>query len=61
VMERYGIDRHQAFAFLVRNSQRGNIKVRVLAQRVINDAPRRASHSQDALTDLSISSTIRDE
>ena len=34
-MERYGIDRHQAFAFLTRNSQTRNIKVRVLAQRII--------------------------
>jgi hypothetical protein len=36
LMERYGIDRHQAFAFLARNSQNRNIKVRVLAQRVID-------------------------
>ena len=35
LMERYGIDRHQAFAFLTRNSQTRNIKVRVLAQRII--------------------------
>lgn len=37
LMERYGIDRHQAFAFLARNSQDRNIKVRVLAQRVIDE------------------------
>ena len=36
VMERYGIDRHQAFAFLSRSSQNRNIKLRVLAQDVIN-------------------------
>lgn len=36
LMERYGIDRHQAFAFLSRNSQNRNIKLRVLAQDVIN-------------------------
>jgi ANTAR domain-containing protein/GAF domain-containing protein len=35
LMERYGIDRHQAFAFLVRISSTRNIKVRVLAQDVI--------------------------
>jgi ANTAR domain/GAF domain len=48
VMERYSIDRHQAFAFLVRNSQNKNIKLRVLAQRVIDgtfrDAP--SGHAQ---------------
>lgn len=37
LMERYGINRHQAFAFLTRNSQDRNIKVRVLAQHVIDD------------------------
>jgi GAF domain-containing protein len=36
LMERYSIDRHQAFAFLARNSQDRNIKVRVLAQGVID-------------------------
>jgi hypothetical protein len=36
LMERYGIDRRQAFAFLTRNSQNRNIKVRVLAQNVID-------------------------
>lgn len=36
VMERYGIDRNQAFAFLVRNSQTRNIKLRVLALHVID-------------------------
>jgi hypothetical protein len=36
VMERYGIDRHQAFAFLARNSQNENVKLRILAQRVID-------------------------
>jgi GAF domain-containing protein len=35
LMERYGIDRHRAFAFLSRNSQDRNIKVRVLAQQII--------------------------
>jgi GAF domain-containing protein len=36
LMERYGIDRHQAFGFLTRNSQTRNIKVRILAQQVID-------------------------
>jgi GAF domain-containing protein len=35
VMERYSIDRHRAFAFLTRNSQDRNIKVRVLANEII--------------------------
>jgi hypothetical protein len=36
LMERYSIDRHQAFAFLTRNSQHRNLKVRELAQHVID-------------------------
>ena len=36
LMERYAIDRRQAFAFLARNSQNRNIKVRVLAGSVID-------------------------
>ena len=36
IMERYSIDSHRAFAFLARNSQTRNIKVRVLAQRIID-------------------------
>ena len=36
VMERYDIDRNQAFSFLVRFSQRRNVKLRVLAQAVID-------------------------
>jgi hypothetical protein len=35
LMERYGIDRDQAFAFLVRNSNHRNVKIRVLAQEII--------------------------
>jgi GAF domain-containing protein len=35
VMERYGIDRERAFAFLVRNSNQRNIKLRHLAQEII--------------------------
>jgi GAF domain-containing protein len=36
LMERYRIDREQAFGFLARNSQTRNIKLRVLAQQVID-------------------------
>jgi hypothetical protein len=36
LMERYGIDRHKAFAFLSRTSNNRNIKLRVLAQEVIS-------------------------
>jgi len=43
VMERYRIDRHQAFAFLARNSQNENVKLRVLAQRVIDGTFRDAA------------------
>jgi hypothetical protein len=43
VMERYRIDRHQAFAFLARNSQNENVKLRILAQRVIDGTFQEAS------------------
>jgi GAF domain-containing protein len=36
LMERYDIDRNQAFAFLLRNSNDRNIKLRVLAQDVMD-------------------------
>lgn len=36
LMERYGIDRNQAFAFLVRSSSARNLKVRVVALSVID-------------------------
>lgn len=36
LMERYGIDRKQAFAFLVRTSNSRNVKLRALAQDVID-------------------------
>jgi GAF domain-containing protein len=36
LMERYSIDRDRAFGFLTRNSQHRNIKVRVLAQQIID-------------------------
>ena len=46
LMERYGIDRHQAFAFLARCSQNRNIKVRVLARQVI-DGTFRSTRKED--------------
>jgi hypothetical protein len=36
LMERYSIDRQRAFAFLTRNSQNRNLKVRVLATQIID-------------------------
>jgi GAF domain-containing protein len=44
VMERYGVDRDRAFAFLVRNSNDRNIKIRVLAQQVIAGAFQSTAH-----------------
>jgi GAF domain-containing protein len=38
VMERYGVDRDRAFAFLVRNSNDRNVKIRLLAQQIIAGA-----------------------
>jgi GAF domain-containing protein len=35
VMERFRIDEEQAFAFLVRTSQDGNVKLRAVAQRIV--------------------------
>lgn len=49
-MERYGIDRNRAFAFLVRNSNNRNVKLRELAQQVIDrtfdSTPEEDSRSQ---------------
>jgi AmiR/NasT family two-component response regulator len=50
LMERYSIDRHRAFAFLTRNSQHRNIKVRVLARQVIDgtfESTLREDHDSD--------------
>jgi hypothetical protein len=50
LMERYRIDRHGAFAFLTRNSQHRNIKVRILAQQVIDgtfESTLREDHGSD--------------
>jgi GAF domain-containing protein len=44
VMERYGVDRDRAFAFLVRNSNDRNVRIRVLAQQVISGAFETTSH-----------------
>jgi GAF domain-containing protein len=49
VMERYGIDRNQAFAFLVRNSNDRRIKLRALAQQVIDGAFQSTSHEETRL------------
>jgi ANTAR domain len=46
LMERYSIDQHQAFAFLSRNSQTRNIKVRVLARQII-DGTFRSTPAED--------------
>lgn len=52
LMERYGIDRDRAFAFLVRNSTQRNLKVRALALGVIDGTftgnPREDQQAQDA-------------
>jgi GAF domain-containing protein len=36
LMERYGLDRHQAFAYLVRTSNHRNVKLRLLARQVVD-------------------------
>lgn len=41
-MERFDLDDARAFAFLTRLSQDNNIKVRVIAERMLNEANRRA-------------------
>ena len=46
LMERYGLDRHQAFAYLTRHSQNRNVKIRVLAQHVI-DGTFRSTPAED--------------
>ncbi|MFK4083122.1 GAF and ANTAR domain-containing protein [Kribbella sp. NPDC020789] len=42
VMERYKLDRDRAFAFLVRTSQTGNIKLREVAAGIVADASSKA-------------------
>jgi GAF domain-containing protein len=42
VMERYGVDNDAAFAFLLRASSHGNIKLRDVAERLVADTPRTA-------------------
>jgi hypothetical protein len=48
LMERYGIDRRQAFAYLIRNSQTRNIKVRILALQVIDGTFESTTGEDDA-------------
>jgi len=43
VMERYGLSDERAFAFLARLSQHRNVKLRVVAQELIDEAQRRGS------------------
>jgi len=38
VMERYGVDRDRAFEFLVRTSQHRNVKIRLIAQQILDGA-----------------------
>lgn len=42
VMERYRLDPDRAFAFLVRTSQTGNVKLRAVAQGIVDEAGERA-------------------
>lgn len=53
LMERYGVDRDRAFAFLVRNSQNRNVKLRVLAEQVL-DGTFRTEKPYEARTDLGL-------
>jgi len=61
LMERYGLDRNQAFAFLVRNSQDRNVKIRVLAQRVIDGSFDPAPEGDVARTTAVMSDSGRPE
>ncbi|MGI8888858.1 MAG: GAF and ANTAR domain-containing protein [Nocardioidaceae bacterium] len=45
-MQRYGLDEENAFAFLVRVSQQGNLKLRFVAQEIIDQANREARAQQ---------------
>ena len=44
VMERYGLNEDRAFAFLVRASSHGNVKIRDLALRLVNECNARCRH-----------------
>ena len=37
VMERFGLDEHRAFQFLIRVSRNGNVKLRDVARRIVDD------------------------
>jgi len=43
LMERYALDEHRAFSFLVRASQTGNVKVREIAQQLVDESNVRSS------------------
>lgn len=47
VMERYGIDEDRAFAFLVRVSTSGNVKLRQVAQELVRQGNERAREEPD--------------
>jgi hypothetical protein len=51
LMERYRIDRHQAFAFLARNSSRRNIKLRLVAKEVVERTFQSSSREDNAAQD----------
>jgi GAF domain-containing protein len=42
VMERYDLDQEAAFAFMVRVSQTGNIKLRLVAEQIVGEASLKA-------------------
>jgi GAF domain-containing protein len=46
VMERYRIDEDQAFAFLVRTSQDGNVKLRAVAQKIVDLGNAKTAHDE---------------
>jgi hypothetical protein len=48
VMERYGLSEQRAFAFLARLSQDSNIKLRVLAQKLIQASDEKLAHGAPA-------------
>jgi hypothetical protein len=45
VIERYSLDPDRAFGFLVRTSQAGNLKLRVVAAGIVDDAIKKANNS----------------
>jgi AmiR/NasT family two-component response regulator len=47
LMERYGLEDQQAFAFLTRLSSTQHVKLRQLAEQVVADRPSREGESPD--------------